>query len=86
MTAQQAAVYKFDVDSIDQSLVVGTTSVPIGIRVSNSPASDVTINLTLAGGSNENILINPITLTFLSDDTVKYFEVTISENYSTSTI
>jgi len=86
VTAKKASVYKFNVDSIDSSLVVGTTSVPIGIRVSNAPASDVTINLTLAGGSNENILINPITLTFLSDDTVKYFEVTISENYSTTTV
>ena len=86
VTGKKAAIYKFNVDTIDSSLVVGTTSVPIGIRVSNSPASDVTINLTLAGGSNENILINPITLTFLSDDTVKYFEVTISENYSTTSV
>lgn len=64
VTAKTAAVYDFHVDILTESLVVGTTSVPIGIAVTNSPASDVTINLSLAGGANENILINPITLTF----------------------
>lgn len=51
----------------------GTNSPDIAVYTTNAPFSDVTVNLALLGGTNENIVFEPASLSFGPDDTWKYF-------------
>lgn len=51
----------------------GTNSPDIAISTTNAPFSDVTVNLALLGGTNENVVFEPASLSFGSDNTTKYF-------------
>jgi hypothetical protein len=76
--------YQFSVDTLVTAIPIGTTSVPIRIHVSNAPATDATVNLSLTSGANTNITINPVTLTFSPDVNERYFEITIDSKYDTT--
>lgn len=55
------------------------------VSVSHAPFSDVTVNLALSGGANENITFEPSTLTFGPDVTEKYFSIKIDSDYDLTT-
>lgn len=55
------------------NVYIGTSSPDIGVSVSNSPFADVTVNLALDGGANDKVTFSPASLSFGSDDSVKYF-------------
>ncbi len=76
--------YQFSVDTLVTAIPIGTTSVPIRIHVSNAPATDATVNLSLTSGTNTKITINPVTLTFSPDMNEKYFEIEIDSTYDTT--
>ena len=61
---------------------VGYTSPPIRLSVANSPASDVTVNLT---SSTSGITVNPLSVVFTPDVNERYFEITIESSVQDST-
>lgn len=63
----------------------GTYSPDIGISVSNSPFSDVTVGLSLLGGTNEHVVFEPQSLIFGPEDSVKYFRIKIDSAYDLTT-
>lgn len=63
----------------------GTNSPSIRVYVDNAPFSDVTVNLALLGGTNENITFEPSTLTFGPDVTEKFFSIKIDSDYNLTT-
>lgn len=63
----------------------GTTSPSIGLSITNSPFDDMTVALSLLGGTNENITFKPASLTFGSEDRTKYFAIEISSDYDLTT-
>lgn len=66
--------YQFSLESFSGGNVYkGTSSPDIGVSISNSPFTDVTVNLALDGGTNDKVTFSPSSLAFGSEDSVKYF-------------
>jgi hypothetical protein len=63
---------------------VGTSSPSMGVRVSNSPHSDVKLKLSLANADQTGITFTPDTLTFGAGDTELFYRVNIAADYDTS--
>jgi len=63
----------------------GTYSPDIGVSVSNSPFTGVTVELSLLGGANENITFEPASLSFGPEDHVKYFRIKVDSDYDLTT-
>ena len=54
---------------------------PIGIYISNSPASTVTVDLLITNGVDK-VVVNPTSLEFKPDENVKYFRIEVEADYN----
>jgi hypothetical protein len=79
VVAKVSGKYTFAVSTIP-NVVTGFTSVPIKITISNSPCSDVTVNIAVSG-TPANISVTPTALTFNQDVTTRYFQIQVASNY-----
>jgi hypothetical protein len=73
VVAKTNGKYSLSVEAFDGNAYKGTNSPDIAVSVSNAPFSDVTVSLSLVGGTNENIVFEPASLLFNADHTTKYF-------------
>lgn len=72
--AATANKWTFSVDGFtNQNTYIGHNSPDIALSVANAPFSDVTVTLSVAAGANENIVFEPATLLFNSENTTRYF-------------
>jgi len=86
VVAKKANKWSFQVEGFTGgNTYKGTSSPDIGVSVSNSPFSDVTVGLSLLGGENTEVTFEPSSLVFGPEDTVKYFRITIGSDYDLST-
>jgi hypothetical protein len=73
--------YEFEVGDIyDQ--YIDFASIPIPISVSNSPDSDVTIQISVAESTQSaKVTVEPVSITFGPGNNEKYFTVKVAANY-----
>lgn len=86
VVAKTVNKYSFSIEGFSGGATYkDSTSPAIGVMTTNAPFSDVTVNLALLGGTNENVVFEPSTLTFGPDETSKYFKIRIADGYDLST-
>ena len=74
---------RLEVDLVPEVLV-GSKSRPVRIWTLNPPHTSVTLTLSLTVPS-DNITLTPSNLTFRTDDTEKFFQISVSEDYDITT-
>jgi len=79
VAAKVAGKYNFAISSIPD-VALGYSSVPVKVTITNSPHTDVTVDITVSG-SPANISVTPKALTFAPDTNVLYFQVSVDKSY-----
>jgi hypothetical protein len=79
VAAKVAGKYTFAISSIPD-IALGYTSVPVKVTLSNSPHTDVAVNIVVSG-TPANISVTPKALTFAPDTNVLYFQVSVDKSY-----
>lgn len=78
--AYKAQIYAFNVDSIN-AISVGTTSLPVRVRVNNAPHTDVTVTLEVLAPYNDTVSVSPTTLEYVPDLNSLYFTIKVAADH-----
>ena len=78
--AYKAHIYAFSVDTVN-AISVGTTSLPVRVRVNNAPHADVAVTLEVLSPYNDTVSVSPTTLEYVPDLNSLYFTITVTADH-----